>query len=332
MAITIRQDSESTNPLDALRLETHHIDTPAAQLARQRGILQAKTEALATATKLLPWARWLSMAIIAVSAVHLWETLAAIKPDDIAVLRLPSEVYHFSALALVAVIDCSIWFLTAAQGAAAYAGYRQQSRALGFLYTLTFLLNLAFLARHMPDLPPQIADGVSVTLAVLFPALLALLVPVSLTATERAAHLLRATRAALLVDVEMLRGMVAIPATPEQPPAQQACEGGASPRVVPVAELAHERAELLETPPQALELAEAPVSVAEEVRSAPVHVAAVVATPAADRTCKYCRQDGLTMTELMVHGRQRSRYGTCTPTAAQLEGAPATTSAEEQAL
>lgn len=323
MAITIRRDGESTNPLDALRLETHHIDTPAAQLARQRGILQAKTEALGTASGLLGWARWLSMAIIAVSAIHLWETLASIKPAGVETLSLHPWFYHGSALALVAVIDCSIWFLTAAQGAAAYAGYRQQSRALGFLYTLTFLLNLAFLARHMPDLPAQIADGVSVTLAVLFPALLALLVPVSLTATERAAHLLRATRAALLVDVETLRGLVTTPATPEQPPAQQACEGGAPPRVVAVAELAHERAELLETPPQALELTEAPVSAGAEVASAPTHVAAVATTPAADRTCKYCKAAGLTMTELMVHGRQRSRYGTCTPTAAQLEGATA---------
>ena len=32
---------------------------------------------------------------------------------------------------------------------------------------------------------------------------------------------------------------------------------------------------------------------------------------AADRTCKYCGQNGLTMSQIMEHGRKRNKYGMC---------------------
>lgn len=219
---TIRPDAPAVNPLAALQLDAEALNTPAAKQARLAGLLEAKAEAHANAGRLARWARPLAVATTVVSGVHLWETLAAVKPSGVAALSLPDAVYHGSALALVAVIDSAIIFLSASGNAAAYAGHTQRSRALPLLYAITGGLNFAFLAAHWPALPEALRGAVLPALAVLFPILLAVLVPALLVALEHAAHTLTAARLALGVEVATLRGLVAEGAQEHPAPATSA--------------------------------------------------------------------------------------------------------------
>jgi hypothetical protein len=292
--------------LHQLQLDPDQLATPAAQRARLSGLLEAKAEAHRAAARLAQWARPLAVATTGVSGVHLWESLAAVKPGHVAALSLPDAVYHGSALALVAVIDGAIIFLSAAGNASAYAGYTQRSRALPLLYTITGGLNFAFLISYWPAMPVGLRAAVLPALAVVFPILLAVLIPALLVALERASHVLQATKLALGVEVATLRGLTEEPSV-------------ATEKLQPQS-IASDRQQLPQASLTALPTATAaPITWAREVSLAPELIAgpngeALNGEPVAGNTeaariyhCRHCQAEGLTKSEQLAHGRRHAR-------------------------
>src|SRR5579859_2744926 len=83
------------------------LDTPAAQRALHMGLLHAKREAMRSAEQLIRWGRPLLIGIITVSFLHLWDTIAAIRPAFVAELRVPAWLYYATAAALTLAIDAA---------------------------------------------------------------------------------------------------------------------------------------------------------------------------------------------------------------------------------
>ena len=196
--------TRSTTLAQTLSIDPALLQTPAAQRARQKGILLAKQQALRAAAGLLAWGRLLTWAICFVSALHIWETVAAIAPPAVTPLKLHAAVYHGAALAFTLLIDACAIYIAKANATSAFAG-APPSRWTLFFYTVTALLNAAFVARYAPAIDPATQKQLLPLLAGLFVGLLPLSIPAGIVAVETANRTLEATRLTLLVEVTILR-------------------------------------------------------------------------------------------------------------------------------
>lgn len=183
--------------------------SPQAQRAMLAGLLKAKREALASAERLARWGRPLLIAIILVSFVHLWETIAKIAPPDVGRLRLPDWVHHATAAALTLAIDAAALFASAAGGAARLAGHRPTERGKWFFLLLTFTLNMAFVARYAPALPESVRSLALPTLDLLFLVALPAFIPVAIVAIEHANDLVQVLRLKLITETTALEQLIA---------------------------------------------------------------------------------------------------------------------------
>jgi hypothetical protein len=286
MAITIRERPAAPAPLAAqLSIDPALLDRPEAQAARQRGLLRAKADALKSAEGLVGWARPLLIGVLIVSFLHLWHQIARIAPEGVPALPLPAWTHWLSAALLTISVDATALYLVATRSAAQYAKLGSQGReAVWFFYLLTAALNSLFVLNYTPGLPAAV-QTITPALSLLGAVLLGLLVPVSIAALERARQVADVARLSLLVEVETLRGIVAQDATRANEP-----------------------------------------HTTERHDSALQNIAAItdsVAEPARSYTCKYCRTDGLTASELMTHGRRHARYGACAGATAVSVSTPA---------
>ena len=204
---------KSTTPApDLLQMDTAMLETPAAKRALQAGLLEAKREALKSAKLLAMWGRPLLIAVIAVSFLHLWDTIALIKPDWIADLKLPDGLYHITAGAFTLAIDASAFYCVAASGTAALALGQQGRRwGIGFFMLLTFLLNAAYVVRYAPELDGGIRSAVLPLLDVLFAGLLPAFIPVAIFSLEGAGQRVELARLRLLVECTALEELVKPP-------------------------------------------------------------------------------------------------------------------------
>lgn len=213
-----RRISESgVNPHDhaiasAFRLDPVLLETPEAQRARLAGVMLAKREALQTARRLVRLAMPLTVAVLLVSFVHLWQLVSGIVPAYVSALRLPDWVHHLSNAALIVSIDCVAVYLLASRKALAYIGESRQGRAIWFFYVLTALLNGVVILSQMPGLPGWL-DPVRDLGLIVSAFMLAILVPLSIAAIERAHHVAEYARLTLIVDVQTLMQLVS-PAGP----------------------------------------------------------------------------------------------------------------------
>jgi hypothetical protein len=205
MAITIWKPREGTPALaQNFAIDPSLLQTKAAQEARRRGILLAKQQALRAAESLLAWGRLLGWAIIFVSAIHIWESVAAIAPSEVGQLRLPGPIYHLAALGFTLMIDAVALFVSRANAVAALAG-APASRWTIYFYVVTALLNAAFVASHAPALDAASRAAILPRLGVLFVAILPLSVPAGIVAVESSRRSLEVCRLALLAEVATLR-------------------------------------------------------------------------------------------------------------------------------
>ncbi|NNJ13067.1 hypothetical protein EKD04_022330 [Chloroflexales bacterium ZM16-3] len=208
MAITIRERPAAPAPLAALlSIDPALLERPEAQAARQRGLLRAKAEALRSAEGLLAWGHLLTWAIIFVSAIHIWESVAAIAPAHVGALQLPAAVYHGAALAFTLMIDACALYIAKANAAAAFVG-APSNRWTIYFYLVTALLNASFVARHAPAIDVTVQAQLLPLLAGSFVLLLPLSIPAGIVAVETSNRTLEAVRLALLVEVETLRGVI----------------------------------------------------------------------------------------------------------------------------
>lgn len=212
MTITVREPTApAPTIIPQLHLDPALLERPEARLAHQRGLLTAKTEALRSATRLTAWARPLLVGVLIVSFLHLWHQIARITPEGVPALPLPAWAHWLSAGLLTASIDATALYLVATRAAAQYARLGQHGRAsVWFFYLLTAALNSVFVLSYTPGLPSAI-DTITPILSLIGAVLLGVLVPVSIAAVEQARQVADAARLALLVEVELLRGLVAHP-------------------------------------------------------------------------------------------------------------------------
>ena len=179
--------------------------TPAAQRARQKGILIAKTQALRAASRLTAWARPLLIGVLVVSFLHLWHQIARIAPADIPALTLPPWAHWLSAALLTISVDATALYLVATRSAAQYARLGDHGTlSVWFFYVLTGALNSVFVLSYTPGLPASVAQ-LTPALSLLGAVLLGLLVPISIAAVEHARQIADVARLTLLVEVTTLR-------------------------------------------------------------------------------------------------------------------------------
>lgn len=190
---------------DPFRVDDGELATPEAQAARFAGLLQVKRAAARRAERLAKWARPLLLVVIAVSALHIFETLATFAPSTVEALKMPAEAYHLTAGGFTGAIDLVALYLVAAGGALRLAGHKPPRLSLAFFLTLTALLNGAFMLRHAPTIPAEVRAELLPLLDGAFVVLLPLAVPVAIAAVEGAAQRLEAARLALLVEAAALR-------------------------------------------------------------------------------------------------------------------------------
>jgi hypothetical protein len=222
--------TRSTALAQTLSIDPALLQTPAAQRARQKGILLAKQQALRAAAGLLAWGRLLTWAICFVSALHIWETVAAIAPPAVPPLKLDPAIYHGAALAFTLLIDACAIYIAKANATSAFAG-APPSRWTLFFYTVTALLNAAFVARYAPAIDPATQQQLLPLLAGLFVGLLPLSIPAGIVAVETANRTLEATRLTLLVEVTILRELHDDGADADVAAAPVSCQNAAAPVV-----------------------------------------------------------------------------------------------------
>lgn len=208
-------------------LDAELLDSPAARQALLRGQLQARRQALRHVAALARLGRPLLVGIIFVSALHVWETIAAIRPGWVAELRLQSELYHAAAALLTVAIDLAALFVVAAGAAVALVVPPTGRRAVWFFLALTFLLNMAFVVRYGPALPAELRAAVLPLLDMLFAVLLPAFVPVGIVAVESATGRLDVARLRLVVEVTTLAELVARAAPPAGGTPEKATGSGA---------------------------------------------------------------------------------------------------------
>lgn len=210
MAITIRERPEPVRPLaQTFAVEPALLAQPAALEARRRGILLAKEQALRGAEALLRWGSGLTWVIVFVSALHIWETVAAIAPREISALHLPAPVYHGAALAFTLMIDACALFVSRANAVAAFVPGASPNRWGLYFYGVTALLNASFVASHAPGIAPHIQSQILPLLSASFVVLLPLSVPIGIAAVEASMRTLEACRLALVIEISTLQGLTA---------------------------------------------------------------------------------------------------------------------------
>ena len=202
MAIVTAQPSTLAQTLS---IDPALLQTPAAQRARQKGILIAKTQALRAASRLTAWARPLLIGVLVVSFLHLWHQIARIAPADIPALTLPPWAHWLSAALLTISVDATALYLVATRSAAQYARLGDHGTlSVWFFYVLTGALNSVFVLSYTPGLPASVAQ-LTPALSLLGAVLLGLLVPISIAAVEHARQIADVARLTLLVEVTTLR-------------------------------------------------------------------------------------------------------------------------------
>lgn len=188
---------------DLFAIDNQLFERPEAQRALQAGQLEAKAEALKSAKRLVWIGRPLSIGVIAVSFIHLWDRIASIKPADVTALDLSAGVYHGSSGLLTFFVDAVALYLVATRAAAGYTGRKPKvSPAIWFFYALTALLNFSFVLANsaMPAFTADWLYGLNFITAVM----LALLIPVSIAAIESAIQVCETAKLKLMVEVKAL--------------------------------------------------------------------------------------------------------------------------------
>jgi hypothetical protein len=221
--ITWRPREAAPTLAQSFAIDPALLQSRAAQEARRRGVLLAKSQALRGAESMLAWGRLLGWGIIFVSAIHIWESVSAIAPAGVAPLRLPDAVYHGAALLFTLLIDAAALYVSRANAIVALAG-GPPSRWAAYFYALTALLNAAFVAGHAPALDAHARDQILGLLNALFVIILPASVPAGMVAVERSRRMLEVCRLSLLEEVATLRGL-SQPA-PARPPAVRPAADG----------------------------------------------------------------------------------------------------------
>lgn len=196
------------SPAEAFKLDPELLETPAAKRAMLAGLLQAKRHAMQQVERLARFGRPLLVAIVFVSFLHVFETIAGIRPQFVEELRLPSWLYHAAAALLTSAIDLAALYTVSAHAAALLALPVTSRRGVWFFLSVTFLLNAAFVVRYAPSLPAWFRSSVLPVLDIAFVVLLPAFVPVAIVAVESAAARLQLARLRLLVEVTALTDLV----------------------------------------------------------------------------------------------------------------------------
>lgn len=176
-------------------------------IARYKGIKTAKDYALKETNSLLTIGRYLSYAVVFVSAIHIWESVARIAPANVPMLHLHAMVYYIAALLFTILIDITAVFILKAHTALAYTGAKG-SNAIWFFYFITALLNAAFIAGNSPDATDNVRNTLIALLGNSFIVLLPITIPIALWSIEESNKKLEAGKISLTVDIATLEGMI----------------------------------------------------------------------------------------------------------------------------
>lgn len=216
MSITIRNTHDDLATL--LHIAPELLQSDIAQRAWHAGLLEAKQEAMTRAKRLERWGRPLLVAVIGVSFLHVWESIAAIKPAFVSELALSNEFYHAAAAAFTVAIDLAALYVVAAAQTVALAGAKKDRWATWFFLLLTLLLNMAYITRHAPNLPAGVQEYMLPTLNIAFIILLPAFIPAAILAVEAATQRLIAARLKLLVEVRTLEQLTKTETMPASQP------------------------------------------------------------------------------------------------------------------
>lgn len=209
MAIAIRPAAPLSSPEQAApAVETIKIDAtirndPRVIVAQRLADLDAARSGHKAAHRLAAGGLWLLLGVIAVSFVHLWETLALFLPATVDALHLPASVYHATTAALTLAIDATAAYLAMARAMTPDRG-RAAPMARWFFYALTAMLNAAFFLRYAPDLSEATKAAWLAPIQTAMIVLLAVMIPVSIGAIEAARGRLAALARTLRVETVML--------------------------------------------------------------------------------------------------------------------------------
>jgi hypothetical protein len=257
----------------SLTIDPALLTSPEAQQARARGLLEVKQAAARRAERLAWLARPLLVAVVAVSALHIFGQVARFAPPSVEPLALPSWAYHATAAALTLAVDLVALWLVAAGGALRLAGLPSPRAALAYALGLTFALNSAYMLSYAPALGEGARAALLPWLDALFVIGLPLFIPISLYAVEGAAQQLEAAQLGLIVEAAALGGVLAA--------------GEAKPHPQPV----EASPEAPEAPSEAGEAGEV-IATRNIPKDAPKFY-----------TCRKCGLGGLTFAELGRHSR-----------------------------
>ena len=193
---------------ETFRIDPVLLETPAAKHAMLAGLLQAKRQAMRQAEGLLRIGRPLLVAVIFVSFLHVFETIAAIRPAFVEELQLPGWLYHLAAALLTLAIDLAALYVVSAHASAALVVGQTRRPAVWFFLVTTFLLNAAYVVQFAPSLPGAFQQTILPWLNTSFVFLLPAFVPVAIFSIEGAVSRLDVARLRLLVETTALADLV----------------------------------------------------------------------------------------------------------------------------
>lgn len=202
----LQQVQQSLFERKLFQVDESLLSRPEAEQAILKGTLRAKRSALVTAT-ILSWVSWpLLLTVFVVSFTHLWEQVARIVPHNVPPLPIPGELYNYVAAANTGLVDLIAVYLVAVSNISAFAG-RREGRAQWFYLLLTLGLNAGFVFRYAPEVNQMVKPYIIwIDLAVA--VMLALMVPVSIYAIEKAHRAVAQLRLMLLAEVTTYQALI----------------------------------------------------------------------------------------------------------------------------
>lgn len=207
-------DSGTANPLDdILTISADWRNSRESIIARNQGIKEAKENTLKETNGLLWIGKKLSYAVVFVSAVHIWETLARIAPSYVPPLQLDPFVYHASAFVFTVMIDIIAVFKQKAHGVLSQVKVKT-TRSIWYFYAITALLNATSIAANSPNASQWLKNGLVEFFSNLFLFLLPLCIPIAIIGIEESNKQLQALKVLLTVDIATLSGLIDANKTP----------------------------------------------------------------------------------------------------------------------
>lgn len=185
------------------------LSTPTAKKALYVGLLEAKQEALKRVERLRFIGTPLLFGVIAVSFVHIWESISVFVPEGVEPLKLPGYVHHTTAGAFTLAIDAVAAYIAFSNATTHLANVNKDEKVrIWFFYVLTFVLNAMFMVRHAPTLSADFKGAVLPVLDFAIVFILPAFIFMAMHAIEHAGRVLTDVQLQLKAEISVVSEML----------------------------------------------------------------------------------------------------------------------------